>query len=193
MYKHTYIKHFNLLENQKRIFKKKEKSTSIKSGLMFMTSFHKRHRAAWWEGPGGRGLVGAAASRCCPAVSRYFLRMLPVTLPSLGSVITLECLLFSAFSRPLSATQRRQNRRWRCSPSGRRGGGGTFSGREERKQRGGGRGGTGGLLASGVKGQGPLKQHFGRLKLTAITSRTHSHTLRLTQRQNGPDSSGSTN
>lgn len=161
---------------------------------MFMTSFHKRQREAWWEWPGGSGLVGAAASRCCPAVSRYFLHMLPVTLPSFGSVITLECLLFSA-ARPLSSGLSAPNNADKTGAgAARRAANEVAEGhsvgekKESSKEEGGG-----GLLASRVKGQGPLKQHFGRLKLTAITSRTHSHTLRLTQRQNGLDSSSSTN
>lgn len=35
----------------------------------------------------------------------------------------------------------------------------------------------GGTFSQEVKGQGPLNQHFGLLKLTAITSQTHTHSL----------------
>lgn len=43
----------------------------------------------------------------------------------------------------------------------------TFTGRKKE---------GGGTFSQEVKGQGPLNQHFGPLKLTAITSPTHTHT-----------------
>ena len=53
-------------------------------------------------------------------------------------------------------------------------GGETFTGRKKRNEK-------GGTFSQEVKGQGPLNQHFGPLKLTAITSHTHthSHSLRM--------------
>lgn len=136
-----------------------------------MTLFHKR--------PGGRGLVAAAASRCCPAVSRYFLRMLPVTLPSFGSVITLECLpvLGGGAAAFLQASQRQTTQtkqalallaerptRWRRDIQRERG-------KKAARRRGGG--GAGGTFSQ----QG---QRSGALKTTLWSSKAHSNYLSYT-------------
>lgn len=49
-----------------------------------------------------------------------------------------------------------------------------LSGLEERHSWGKVLGGGVGIFSQEVKGQGPLNQHFGPLKLSAITSQTHS-------------------
>lgn len=181
-YIHTYIKHFNLLENPKRIFQKKK----INFNKIWAHVHDVVPQAAWWEGPGGSGCVQMLPGRLqifSPHASSDFA---VIWLRHYSGMSPCSRRRRSRFSSGLSATNNADKtgagaaRRAADEVAERHSAGEKKeSGKEE------GRRGAGGLLASRVKGQGPLKQHFGRLKLTAITSRTHSHTLRLTQRQNG--------